>query len=49
MKKDTAIKLFEQIEVRSLWDEDQEKWFISIVDVVGVLTESIDPAHIGES
>lgn len=44
MKKDTAIKLFEQKEVRSLWDEDQEKWFISIVDVVGVLTESIDPA-----
>lgn len=44
MKKDTAIKLFEQKEIRSLWDEVQEKWYISIVDVVGILTESIDPS-----
>jgi hypothetical protein len=44
MKKDTAIKLFEQKEIRSLWDEEQEKWYISIVDVVGILTESIDPS-----
>ncbi len=43
MKKDTAIKLFEQKEIRSLWDEDQEKWYISIVDVVGILTESPNP------
>jgi hypothetical protein len=43
MKKDTAIKLFEQKEIRSLWDEEQEKWYISIVDVVGILTESPNP------
>jgi len=43
MKKDTAIKLFEQKEIRSLWDEVQEKWYISIVDVFGILTESPNP------
>ncbi|MBN6711999.1 Bro-N domain-containing protein [Haemophilus haemoglobinophilus] len=39
-----SIKLFEQKEVRSVWDEDQEKWYFSIVDVVEVLTGSIDPS-----
>ncbi len=34
------IKLFEQKVVRSIWDAEQEKWFMSIVDVVSVLTES---------
>lgn len=37
------IKLFEQKEVRSVWDEEQEKWYFSIVDVVEVLTESPNP------
>jgi len=37
-----AIKLFEQKEVRSVWNEESEKWFFSIVDVIGVLTESVD-------
>ena len=32
------IKLFEQKVVRSIWDAEQEKWFMSIVDVVSVLT-----------
>ncbi len=40
MSKQTAIKLFEEKQVRTLWDEEQEKWYISIVDVVGVLTDS---------
>ncbi len=40
MNKDNAIKLFEQKQVRSLWNEDEEKWYISIVDVVAILTES---------
>lgn len=31
MTKDTAIKLFEQKQIRSHWDEEQEKWYISIV------------------
>lgn len=38
------IKLFEQKEVRSQWNEDEEKWYISIVDVIAILTESIDPS-----
>ena len=42
MTKNTAIKLFDQKQIRSLWDEEQEKWFFSIVDVIGVLSESID-------
>ncbi len=40
--KKNAIKLFEDKKVRTLWDAEAEKWYISIVDVVGVLTESID-------
>lgn len=40
----SAIKLFESQEVRSLWNEEKEIWFFSIVDVVAVLTESIDPS-----
>ena len=43
MNKDTAIKLFEEKQVRSLWDAEQEKWYISIVDVVGILTDSPNP------
>ncbi len=43
MKKETSIKLFEQKQIRSTWDEEQEKWYFSVVDVVGVLSESIDP------
>ena len=35
-----AIKLFEQKEVRSVWNEELEKWYFSIVDVIEVLTES---------
>jgi hypothetical protein len=42
MNKDTAIKLFEEKQVRSVWDADQEKWYISIVDVIEILTESVD-------
>lgn len=42
MTKETAIKLFEEKQVRSIWDEKQEKWYISIVDVIALLTESSD-------
>ena len=38
-----AIKIFEEKKVRSLWDEEQEKWYISIVDVISILTDSVDP------
>jgi len=40
MTKETAIKLFNERHIRTQWDDDQEKWYFSIVDVVGVLTES---------
>jgi hypothetical protein len=43
MNKETSIKLFESKQVRTHWDEEQEKWYFSIVDVVGVLSESVDP------
>ncbi len=43
MTKEVAIKIFEDKKVRSLWDADQEKWYISIVDVVGILTDSPNP------
>ena len=43
MTKETAIKLFNQKQIRTHWDDKQEKWFFSIVDVVGVLTESENP------
>lgn len=37
------IKLFEDQNVRVQWDEEQEKWFFSIVDIVAILTQSVDP------
>ena len=37
------IKLYENKEIRSAWDEEKEEWYFSIVDVVGVLTESENP------
>jgi hypothetical protein len=40
MRKDTAIKLFESIQVRTVWSEEEEKWYFSIVDVVAILTNS---------
>jgi hypothetical protein len=40
MTKETAIKLFNERHIRTQWDDDQEKWYFSIVDVVAVLTES---------
>ena len=43
MTKETAIKLFEQKQIRSLWNEEDEKWYFSIVDVIEVLTESTIP------
>lgn len=43
MAKDTAIKLFNDKQIRTIWDDEQEKWYFSIVDIVGVLTESPNP------
>jgi hypothetical protein len=43
MSKNTAIKLFEEKQIRSTWDENEEKWYFSIVDIVGVLSDSPNP------
>lgn len=40
MTQSTSIKLFEDKNIRTLWDEDQEQWYFSVVDVIGVLTDS---------
>ena len=37
------IQLFENQRIRTAWDEEKEEWYFSIVDVVGVLTDSVDP------
>ena len=42
MDKETAIKLFDQKQVRVHWDDDQEKWYFSVQDVVEILSESRD-------
>lgn len=42
MTLSNKIQLFEQKKVRAVWDEEQEKWFFSIIDVVGVLTDQLD-------
>lgn len=38
-------KLFEDRKIRTVWDDEQEKWFFSIVDVVGVMTDQPDIDH----
>jgi len=43
MTQETAIKLFEQRQIRSVWKEDDEKWYFSIIDVIEVLTGTDRP------
>ena len=43
MVKKQAIQLFEERKVRTVWDDNEEKWYFSIVDVVAILTDSKDP------
>ena len=43
MTKKQAIQLFEERKVRTVWDDEQEKWFFCVVDVIEVLTESTNP------
>lgn len=40
---ENEIKLFEGNQIRSAWDNEKEEWYFSVVDVVGVLTESKNP------
>ena len=37
------VKLYENKEVRSIWDNEKEEWYFSIVDVIAILTESANP------
>ena len=43
MDKETAIRLFQDQKVRVLWDDEKEKWYFSIVDVIEILTDSPNP------
>ena len=43
MEKKNDIKIFEDKIVRTLWNEDQEKWYFSIIDVIEILTGSLRP------
>ena len=36
------LQLFENQAIRTAWDEENEEWYFSVVDVVGILTESVD-------
>jgi hypothetical protein len=44
MEDKFAIQLFEGKKVRVVWDEEQEKYFFSVVDIIQVLTDSVNPA-----
>jgi hypothetical protein len=43
MTKETAIKLFEQKQIRSIWSDEEEKWYFSIIDVLQILIENDRP------
>jgi hypothetical protein len=42
---ENKIRVFEQQQIRSIWDEDSEKWWFSVVDIIAVLTESENARH----
>ena len=42
MTKKEIINVFEERKVRTVWDDMEEKWYFSVVDVVAVLTDSVD-------
>ena len=44
-KQKNQVKLFEGKQVRHVWDEDAEKWWLSVIDVIEILTESENPRH----
>ena len=43
MTKQESLRIFDERNIRSLWDDEQEEWYFSIIDVVAVLTDSINP------
>ena len=44
MTKKQVIQLFKEKQVRVIWDDEQEKWYFSIVDAIAILTDSVDSA-----
>ena len=40
---ETKLKLFNEKTVRTVWNADEEEWYFSVVDVVAILTDSVDP------
>ena len=42
------IKLFQEKKIRSVWNEEEQQWCFSVVDVVGVLTDSVNPTDYPE-
>lgn len=42
-KKDNSIVLFHKKQIRRHWNEDKELWYFSIIDVIGILTDSVNP------
>ena len=45
MTKKEAIKIFEEKKVRTVWDDETEEWFFSVVDVVAILTDRPNPSN----
>ena len=43
MSDNTQIKIFEDRKVRTIWDKETEEWYFSVVDVIAVLTDSLNP------
>lgn len=43
MQKESAIKLFDNKQIRTIWNDEDEKWYFSIVDVIAILTGSDRP------
>lgn len=44
MVQKETIKIFEEKRVRTLWDSDAEKWYFAVIDVIAILTDSVDPS-----
>jgi hypothetical protein len=43
MQKEISIKLFEEKKVRTFWDEEKEEWYFSVIDIIEILTDSVNP------
>ena len=43
MTKKPAMQLFDERKIRSVWDDETETWYFAVVDVVAVLTDSVNP------